>query len=121
MIGESEGKDNNAIDISKFRQLETNIREDFEREEVDQHAKGLLFGNGFRLSVPSERAEQFTAKCLTNATRFGAALVRTADLYKVAVHLIDHPDDEYFKNACRAAIEDTVGGIVQLPDPTPAV
>ncbi len=115
MIGESEGKDKSAIDISKFRQLESNINEDFEREEVDIPAKGVLFGNGFRLVPPQERAEQFTAKCLVNAKRLGTALVRTADLYKVAVHLLDNPDDEVFKESCRQAIEKTTGEVVNFP------
>jgi hypothetical protein len=117
MIGESEGKDTSAVDISKFRQLESNIGEDFEREEVDEPAKGLLFGNGFRLSDPKERPEQFTRKSLTNAARLGSALIRTADLYAVALHLLDHPDDDAFRTACRVAIEETAGGIVAFPDP----
>ena len=115
MIGESEGKDSSAIDISKFRQLESNIGEDFERDDVDHPAKGLLFGNGFRLSAPETRAQQFTQKSLTNAGRLGSALIRTADLYAVAVHLLDHPEDEEFKAACRAAIEETAGGVVVFP------
>lgn len=117
MIGETEGKDSSAIDISKLRQLESNIGEDFEREEINQPAKGLLFGNGFRLSAPVGRAEQFTQKSLTNASRLGSALIRTADLYPVAGHLLDHPQDDAFRVACRAAIEETVGGIVDFPDP----
>ncbi len=116
MIGESEGKDNAAIDISKFRQLESNIGEDFERDGIDEPAKGLLFGNGFRLTVPKERAEQFTLKSLKNANRLGSALIRTADLYPVAVHLLNHPENEDFKAACRSAIEDTMGGIVEFPN-----
>jgi len=117
MIGEAEGKDTSAIDISKFRQLESNIGEDFERDEVDEPAKGLLFGNGFRLSDPAGRAEQFTQKSLTNAKRLGSALIRTADLYPVAVHLLDHPEDESFRSACRAAIEGSAGGVVSFPKP----
>ncbi|HEX8583258.1 MAG TPA: hypothetical protein VF680_02460 [Allosphingosinicella sp.] len=115
MIGETEGRDSAAIDITKFRQLESNIGEDFEREEVDQPAKGVLFGNGFRLTTPSDRPEQFTHKSLTNAKRLGSALIRTADLYPVVAHLLDHPDDEGFKLACRLAIEETAGGIVEFP------
>jgi hypothetical protein len=117
MIGESEGKDSTAINISKFRQLESNIGEDFEREEVENPAKGLLFGNGFRLSPPMSRAEQFTDKSLKNVSRLGSALIRTPDLYAVAVQLLDNPQDDAFKTACRAAIEDTVGGIVEFPRP----
>lgn len=115
MIGESEGKDTSAIDISKFRQLESNIGEDFERDEVDLPAKGVLFGNGYRLSAPGKREEQFTKKSLTNAKRLGSALIRTPDLYPVALHLLDHPDDDAYRAACRASIEETVGGVVEFP------
>lgn len=115
MIGESEGKDNAAIDISKFRQLESNIGEDFERDEIDEPAKGILLGNGFRLSPPNEREEQFTQKSLINAKRLGSALIRTSDLYSVAVHLLDKPDDEAYKEACRTAIEEAAGEIVRFP------
>jgi hypothetical protein len=115
MIGESEGKDNSAIDISKFRQLESNIGEDFQRDEVDEPAKGILFGNGYRLTAPNNREEQFTKKSITNAKRLGSALIRTSDLYPVAAYLLDNPEDHDFKNACRAAIDETVGGIVQFP------
>lgn len=118
MIGEAEGKDTSAIDIGKFRQLVSNMQEDFAREEVDAPAKGLLFGNGYRLMAPENRAEQFTEKCLRNALLHGTALIRTADLYPVAVHLLDHPEDDDFREACRAAIEDTVGAIVSFPSLT---
>jgi len=118
MIGETEGKDTSAVDISKFRQLESNIGEDFERDAVSEPAKGLLFGNGFRLTDPGQRAEQFTAKSLKNAARLGVSLVRTVDLYPVAIHLVDNPDDEAFKVGCRSAIEETAGSIVQFPRPT---
>lgn len=119
MIGESEGKDTSAVDISKFRQLESNIGEDFEREEVTEHAKGILFGNGFRLSPPANREVQFTQKSLTNANRLGSALVQTSDLYKIAAHLLDNPSDTDFKDACRVALEDTAGGIVKFPATAP--
>ncbi len=115
MIGESEGKDTSAIDITKFRQLESNIGEDFERDEIEERAKGLLFGNGFRLTLPSERAPQFTQKSLANAKRLGSALVQTMDLYFVVIYLLDHPEDEAFKLACRTAIEETEGAIVKFP------
>ena len=120
MVGESEGKDNSAVDIAKFRQLESNINEDFERESVAEHAKGVLFGNGFRLTRPSDRAAQFTDKCLKNSARLGTALVRTSDLHRAVVYALDNPDDEAFLGACRAAIENTSGGIVEFPVPNKA-
>ena len=68
-IGEAEGKDNSAINITKFRQLESNIHEDFERDEVTVHAKGVLFGNPFRLLYPNERKEFFTQKAIESLTQ----------------------------------------------------
>jgi hypothetical protein len=115
MIGESEGKDTSAIDIAKFRQLESNINEDFEREEVVEPAKGVLFGNDHRLTRPQDRTQPFTDKCLTNAKRLGTALVRTADLYGAVVNALDRPDDETFREACRHAIETTRGEVVAFP------
>lgn len=115
MIGEAEGKDNSAISITKFRQLESNINEDFERDEIDEPAAGVLFGNGFRLKDPRDRSAQFTDKCLTNAKRLQTKLVKTSDLYPIAVYLIDNPDDEEFKASCRSALESTRGDVVIFP------
>ena len=115
MIGESEGKDNSSIDISKFRQLESNINEDFERDNVNIPAKGILFGNGFRFTAPEKRGEQFTQKCFTNAKRLGTALIRTTDLYKAVVCVLNNPEDDTFKKGCRDAIENTAGEIVKFP------
>lgn len=115
MIGESEGKDTSAIDVSKFRQLESNIGEDLEREDIEIPAKGIIFGNGYRLTSPSKRATQFTKKCLTNAKRLRTTLVQTTDLYKVAIHILNNPKDEKYKKGCRDAIEKTEGEIVSFP------
>jgi hypothetical protein len=96
LIGEAEGKDNSAVSITKFRQLESNINEDFERDEVTEPAQGILFGNGYRLKNPSERPDEFTDKCYTNAKRLSTALVKTSDLYPVAIYLSDYPNDDAF-------------------------
>ncbi len=116
LIGEAEGKDKSAISIDKFRQLETNIQEDFQRDEVAEPAQGVLFGNGFRLQNPAERPDEFTDKCYTNAKRVGTALVKTSDLYPIAVYLSDCPDDEIFKASCRKVIEETKGALVTFPE-----
>jgi len=114
-IGEVEGKDRKAIDINKIRQLETNIHEDLEREEITGPAKAVLFGNAFRLTVPSDRPwEHFTQKCRTAAKRTGTALVRTCDLFEVARKLVDNPDSE-FATLCRRAILETEGEVVVFP------
>jgi hypothetical protein len=113
-LGEVEGKDNKAINIDKFSQLERNLQEDFAREDVTEYAKGVLFGNAERLKQPSERAPFFTAKCMTAAKRLHVALVRTVDLFEPIKYLRSNPDPQYSK-ACREAIFDTDGEIVVLP------
>ena len=114
-IGEVEGRDNKPIDINKMRQLIVNIQEDFSREEVSQLAKGILFGNAHRLTIPADRpAEHFTDKCTTSAKGNGIALIRTCDLFEVARVLIDNPDED-FAALCRQAILQTSGQEVQFP------
>lgn len=114
-IGESEGKNNSAIGIDKFRQLESNIQEDLQREEVQEPAIGILFGNGFRLQAPPKRPAQFTEKCLINAKRLGAILIETSDLFSIAKYLKMTCDKEY-ASLCRAAIEQSRGKIVVFPE-----
>ena len=116
-IGEAEGRDNKAISIDKFSQLERNLNEDLAREEVEEYAKGILFGNAYRLSAPEDRADVFTEKCLKAAKRTGYALIRTPDLFWPTRYLREHPDDKGYAEACRAAIWDTVGDVVQFPVP----
>lgn len=112
-IGECEGKDTSAISIDKFRQLEENIQTDLQREEIEEPATGILFGNGFRLTKPEDRAEQFTTKCLSSAKR-GTILIRATDLYKVARYLSENKDDKYAE-ACRNAIIAGKGSVVSFP------
>lgn len=115
-IGEAEGKDNRPINIDKFSQLERNLNEDFAREGVDKFAKGVLFGNAFRLRPPAERESPFTEKCGTAAERLDVALVNTPDLFAPARYLKTSHDADYAKS-CRRAILETSGDIVKFPDP----
>ena len=116
-LGEAEGKDSRAINIEKFSQLERNLQEDFARDEVTEYAKGVLFGNAFRLVPLPERGDFFTEKCLSAAERVGAALVRTPDLFGPARYLKECPFDSAFATACRKAIIETKGRIVVFPPP----
>lgn len=111
LIGEAEGKDNKSINISKLRQLEMNIHEDLEREEVKEPAKAVLFGNAYRLDPVMERAEPFTAKCISASERSSTALVFTPDLFTVAQYL-NNKKDARFATKCRKAILKTVGRVV---------
>jgi hypothetical protein len=113
-IGEAEGKDNSAINIDKFRQLTSNIQEDLQREDVNSPAIGILFGNGYRLTRPSDRPEQFTDKCINTAKTSSCALVRTSDLFLVAKYVKESRNGSFAKN-CRDAIKNGVGKIVNFP------
>ena len=114
-IGECEGKDNKDIDITKFRQLMESMNADFARDEVEEKALGILFGNSQRLEDPQNRTLDFTQKCKIGATREKIALVKTIDLFEVAKFLKENPDDT-FQKKCRDAIYDGLGKIVVFPD-----
>jgi hypothetical protein len=116
-LGEAEGKDNKAINIEKFSQLERNLQEDFARDEVTEHAKGILFGNAYRLAAIGDRSEFFTAKCISAAKRIGAVLVRTPDLFAPAKYIKENPSDKEYARTCRAAIYYSAGEVVVFPSP----
>ena len=116
-LGEAEGKDNKAISVDKISQLERNLQEDFARDEIDDYAKGVLFGNAYRLIPVAQRGDFFTTKCVSAAKRGSIALVRTPDLFAPAKYLKEHsPDDQYAKQ-CRDAIFKSIGTLVVFPDP----
>lgn len=113
-IGESEGKDTKAINITKFRQLVDALNADFARDEVDKKAFGILFGNAERLLEPRKRKLDFTDKCKNGAEREGIALIKTSELFVVVRYLNEH-NNEAFKVKCRKAIHDGLGKIVRFP------
>jgi hypothetical protein len=113
-LGEAEGKDSKAINVDKISQLERNINEDFERDEVTDRAKGILFGNAARLQKLSERGDYFTEKCITSAKRLGIALVRTPDLFFISRYVKESGDKE-FSQKCIEAILAAEGTIVVFP------
>lgn len=115
LIGEAEGKDAKAVNIDKLRQLSMNIHEDLQREEVTSPAKPVLFGNGFRLQDPKDRADPFTEKCHSAASTSSTALVSTPDLFTCAQYLMANTDDDYARS-CRQIILSTTGR-VHFPAP----
>lgn len=110
LIGEAEGKDNKSINIDKLRQLALNIHEDLEREEVNNPAKAVLFGNAHRLLPVEERKEPFTAKCISGASTSSVALVFTPDLFNIAKYLLDNKDSR-FSTKCRKALLNSIGKV----------
>lgn len=114
-IGETEGKDNSAINIEKFRQLQSSMQEYIEQEDVTGPATGILFGNGFRVIHPKKRKEQFTKKCIATAKSQNVILVRTSDLFRVAKYIRENKNSKFAKK-CREAISESRGKIVEFPE-----
>lgn len=116
LVGEAEGKDTKAVNVDKLRQLAMNIHEDLQREDVFSPAKGVLFGNGYRLAPPDERGLQFTDKCIAAAKSSSTALITTSSLFTAAQYLSEQPDHDYARR-CREAMLSCVG-LVTLPSPS---
>ena len=114
-LGEVEGKDNKPIDIHKFQQLERHISEDFARPEITEPAKGVLFGNPFRLIEPDNREQPFTDKVHQAAKRTGTALVHMPDMFPLFKYLKCNSDPSLAKRILKAIVE-TEGEIVKFPD-----
>jgi len=114
-LGEAEGKDNKAVNVDKLSQLERNLQEDFARADVSEYAKGVLFGNAFRLLPPADRGAFFTEKCVSAAKRARIALVRTPDLFEPAKYMKEHPADVDYAVQCRKAILLAEGEVVNFP------
>ena len=115
MLGEAEGRDNKAINIDKITQLERNVAEDFARDDVDEHAHGVLFGNPQRLVAPQDRSLTFTEKCMSSAGRNGFALVLTYTMFDAAAYLDESGDTDYAAK-CRAALVSAKGQVVEFPE-----
>jgi hypothetical protein len=110
------GPDNKPVNVDKISQLARNLEEDFARDDVTAYAKGLLFGNAYRLQPLGKRGDYFTDKCRATAARMKVALIRTPDLFVAARYLAAHPDAEYAR-MCREAIFSTEGQEVVFPEP----
>ena len=114
-IGECEGKDNKDIDVSKFRQLLDGLNSDFEKDNIEEKAFGILFGNPQRLLEPNKRILDFTKKCQSGAKRENIALIRTIDLFKVCKYIKESKDEKFAKN-CRIEIHKQLGSIIEFPN-----
>jgi hypothetical protein len=114
-IAEVEGKDDSAIHKDKIDQLLSAINQDGEQRGF--FAKGVLVGNHFRYKKLEEREEPFTKTVINLAKQYHYALVTTVDLYKATVYFLQHPEDEDCKKACRKAIFEADGSVVQFPIP----
>jgi hypothetical protein len=114
-LGEVEGKDSKAVDVSKISQLMRNLTEYLSKEEVTDPAKGILFGNGYRLTEPKDREIGFTDKCIKVSLHSNIVLVHTHELFPIVNYLNENTDDS-FKLLCRKALLQTASGIVKFPE-----
>lgn len=114
-IWECEGKDNKAIEITKFRQLSDSIQEDAEREEVKEEAFWILFWNPERLSPLAERKAFFTQKCVDGAKRRSFGLIYTPDLFYVAKYVREN-NDANFAKICRDEIHKQLWNKIEFPE-----
>ncbi len=113
-LAEIEGKDNDAIHISKLDQLNRAVDEDFELTE--NYPQGVLIGNHYRFTKPENRKEAFTEKVHIVASKKSFGLLTTYEIYKAVKFILDKPDDEEFKENCRLKILKTTGEEIQLID-----
>jgi len=114
-IGECEGKESKAIDVTKFRQLLDGLNADYEREEVREKAYGLLFGNPERQIKPADRTLDFTQKCKTGANREKIGLIRTSDLFEICRYIQENNDTK-FASKCRQVIKNQLGKVIVFPE-----
>ncbi len=105
--------------LQKFRQLldHINIYEEYleqKKEDSSIIVNGILFGNTSRLKDIDDREESFTTSCLERANKKGIILIRTSDLYKPIMYLIENNDNGY-KKLCRDTIHNSLGKVVEFP------
>jgi hypothetical protein len=90
------------------------------RDDVLEPAKGVLFGNAYRLLPLVDRGTFFTEKCMSAAKRSGTTLVTTPDLFTTAQYLSGEPNEDFAKE-CRRAILESGGKIVNFPKPPASI
>jgi hypothetical protein len=97
-----------VIDVDKYRQLLDYV----EQEALDgREHKGILVGNGFRLTAPEElqRQSQFSDHALRGAKRNGFGLLATSELFKAVCAVLEAADNEALKIRVRESILSAVG------------
>lgn len=112
-LAEIEGKDKKSINIDKVDQLSRIVDEDFSMR--GEYSHGVLVGNSHRMLPLDQRGEPFTEKARKAAERKQFGLLTSAELFKAVVKVLENPEDEDFKLACRRAILETKGKEVFFP------
>ncbi len=119
-IAESVGINNGFVDSTKVYQLHTHIDAYLHsQDEILVAPIGILFVNGFRLTYPNKRSNQFAQGVLENAQIFRYILIQTIDLFNITKYVLDSGDIEFAKK-CREVIKNGQGKIVEFP-PIPSI
>lgn len=114
-LGEAEGKDDDKINIKKYRQLVLNVFEDSIKDGVENPAKGVIFGNAYRLTEIDKRENDFfTEKCLNTAKLQNLVLVKTPDLFFITKYIKENNDLAY-AGLCRKVFFETKCGVIKFP------
>lgn len=113
-IAEIEGKDNDAIHISKLDQLNRAVDEDFDL--TDSYPQGILIGNHYRLTNPKDRKEAFTDKVYIVAEKKSFGLLTTLEIYNAVDYILANPNDENYKKQCRDRILTINGTEIKLTE-----
>lgn len=111
-LAELEGKDNDAVHVSKLDQLNRAVDEDFEL--TGNYPQGILIGNHYRFTKPENRKQAFTEKVHIVAKKKSFGLLNTCEIFYAVDYILRHPDDDEFKLSCRTKILKTVGEEISL-------
>jgi hypothetical protein len=106
-IGEIEGSDG-VIDLKKYRQLNDYVGD--EELEGRDH-KGLLIGNGYRLTGPTspERQDQFSPHALRGVTKRGFCAIPCTELFKAICAVLEASNSSELRQRIRTSMLTTVG------------
>jgi hypothetical protein len=94
IFGAAEGTDNGPVGLSRLPQLTYRVLEDAERDEAEEPAKGVLFGNAHRLTPPALREACFSDKCARMATSTSLALLDTVTLFHAVQRQLETGDED---------------------------
>ncbi|MHC4278189.1 MAG: hypothetical protein ACYSTI_12850 [Planctomycetota bacterium] len=106
-IGEVEGVDTGPVDVVKYRQLLDYVDEELTKSGIEY--KGILLGNGYRLTNPKDRPDQFTESARRGCVGRGFCMIATTDLFQAVNAVLKNPNDESLKERIRRDILGSVG------------
>jgi len=107
IIGEIEGKDNDAIHINKLDQLSRVVDEDFKNKGL--YPEGILIGNAYRMKLTKERKKTFHEKVIISAKRKNIGLISTVELFNAVKKILFSPNDNKLKKEFRLQIFNSLG------------